>query len=114
MSAQTTSTRRSKRPAVITTYSTSSSSPTASATLRTSPVTDTATMACTANPRVAGSVTATTCITPRSMRRCTRCRTAACDRPTAGPSFEYGVRPSSWRARMIALSVSSSSRAPAI
>ena len=70
-------------------------------------------MACTAKPSVAGSVTATTCITPRSMSRCTRWRTAACDRPTAGPSFEYGVRPSSWSARMIALSVSSSS-GPAI
>ena len=70
------------------------------------------TSACTANPSVAGSVTATTCMTPRSTRRCTRWRAAACDSPTAGPSFEYGVRPSSCSSRMIALSVSSISAEP--
>ena len=37
-------------------------------------------------PIESGLVTATTCITPLSMRRCTRWRTAASDRPTAAPS----------------------------
>jgi hypothetical protein len=36
-------------------------------------------------PSVSGSVTATICITPASCSRCTRCRTAASDSPTALP-----------------------------
>ena len=36
-------------------------------------------------PTWSGSVTATICITPASSSRCTRCRTAASDSPTALP-----------------------------
>ena len=45
-------------------------------------------------PSVSGSVTATICTTPDSMRRCTRWRTAASESPTAVASFVYGRRPS--------------------
>ena len=79
-----------------------STSATASAAARTSPSIRTPIIAWRPRPSMAGSVTATICMTPRSIRRCTRWRTAACDRPTIGPSLEYGVRPSAWSARMIA------------
>jgi len=42
-------------------------------------------MACRANPSSSGSVTATICITPLSVSRCTRWRTAASDSPTTLP-----------------------------
>ena len=56
-----------------------------SATFSTSPVTDTATIACLAKPGCIGSVTATICMTPDSTSFCTRWRTAASDSPTALP-----------------------------
>ena len=48
-------------------------------------VTRTPTMAWRAKPSSIGSVTATTCITPDSVSRWTRCRTAASDSPTTLP-----------------------------
>ena len=42
-------------------------------------------MAWRAKPSSIGSVTATTCITPPSVSRCTRWRTAASDSPTTLP-----------------------------
>ena len=42
-------------------------------------------MACRAKPSWRGSVTATTCITPLSVSRWTRWRTAASDNPTTLP-----------------------------
>src|SRR5882757_2931976 len=54
-----------------------------------------------------GSVTATIWMTPWSESRCTRCRTAASDRPTALPMAEYGRRPSSCNCSMIRFDVSS-------
>ena len=43
------------------------------------------TIACRAKPSSSGSVTATICITPLSISRCTRCRTAASESPTTLP-----------------------------
>ena len=42
-------------------------------------------MAWRAKPSSIGSVTATTCMTPESVSRWTRCRTAASDSPTTLP-----------------------------
>src|SRR5680860_1074279 len=58
-------------------------------------------------PSSSGSVTATTCITPWSMSRCTRCRTAASDSPTTFPIAAYERRPSCCSSSMIALETSS-------
>jgi hypothetical protein len=69
-------------------------------------------MAWRANPSSSGSVTATICITPPSMSRCTRCRTAASESPTALPIAAYGRRPSSCSCSMMALDVSSSALPP--
>ena len=44
-----------------------------------------------AKPSCSGSVTATICITPLSISRCTRCRTAASESPTALPMAAYGM-----------------------
>ena len=57
----------------------------ASATGSIAPVTRTPTIAWRAKPSSIGSVTATTCITPLSVSRCTRWRTAASDSPTTLP-----------------------------
>ena len=57
---------------------------TASATGAVSPPTVSPIMAWRPKPIIRGSVTPTICITPESMRRCTRCRTAASESPTAG------------------------------
>ena len=54
---------------------------------RRSPSARTPIMAWTVNPTDSGSVTATTCMTPESVRRWTRWRTAACESPTSGPSL---------------------------
>ena len=64
-------------------------------------------MACRAKPSSSGSVTATTCMTPLSISRWTRCRTAASDRPTTLPMAAYERRPSCWSCSMIALETSS-------
>src|SRR6478672_2963838 len=61
-----------------------------------------------AKPSSMGSVTATTCITPLSMSRCTRWRTAASERPTTLPIAAYERRPSCCSSSMIALETSSS------
>ena len=65
-------------------------------------------MAWHANPSSSGSVTATTCMTPPSMSRWTRWRTAASLRPTTLPMAAYDRRPSCWSSSMIALETSSS------
>ena len=65
-------------------------------------------IACRAKPSSSGSVTATTCITPLSTSRCTRCRTAASERPTTLPIAAYERRPSCWSCSMIDLDTSSS------
>src|SRR4051794_31164557 len=78
-----------------------------SATVRRSPSTLRPIMALRWNPSIDGSVTATICTTPDSTRRWTRWRTAASDRPTCFASFVYGIRPSSWRPSISALSMSS-------
>src|SRR4051812_48483442 len=67
------------------------------------------TIAWRAKPSWRGSVTATICMTPASSSRCTRCRTAASESPTARPIVAYGRLPSSWSCSMIPLATSSSS-----
>ena len=64
-----------------------------------------------ANPSSSGSVTATTCMTPLSTSRWTRCRTAASDSPTTLPIAAYDRRPSCWSCSMIAFETSSSTAA---
>ena len=54
-----------------------------------------------------GSVTATICITPLSVSRWTRWRTAASERPTTLPIAAYERRPSCWSCSMIAFETSS-------
>jgi hypothetical protein len=54
-----------------------------SAAVRASPLVRTPTIACREKPTCSGSVTPTICMTPASSSRCTRCRTAASDSPTA-------------------------------
>src|SRR5436190_18636447 len=94
-SSQTTSTSRSKLPAVVTTYDTSGMAQSTSATSRTSPGTRTPIMACRVKPTCNGSVTATICMTSASMSFCTRCRTAASDSPTSRAIVTKDWRPSS-------------------
>src|SRR3954454_1456647 len=78
-----------------------------SATVRRSPSTLRPIIALRRKPSIDGSVTATICTTPDSMRRWTRWRTAASDRPTCLASLVYGIRPSSWSPSISALSMSS-------
>ena len=66
------------------------------------------TIAWRAKPSSSGSVTATTCITPPSISRCTRWRTAASERPTTLPIAAYERRPSCCSCSMIAFETSSS------
>ena len=60
-------------------------------------------------PSMAGSVTATICMTPALTSLLTLCRVAASLSPTNGASLVNGIRPSFWSSRMRVLSVSSRS-----
>ena len=63
--------------------------------------------ACRWKPSCMGSVTATICIPPAPVSRCTRCRTAASLRPTIRPISEYERRPSSCSISTMVLEIAS-------